>query len=67
VKEYYDVVHIVYIHSENCYGTVEKMGAYASAVNYTKEGHEYQEMLENEDFTIVDEIVHQHVEEDFNG
>lgn len=63
MKEYYDVVHIVYIHSENCYGTVEKMGAYASVVKYSINGQEYEELLENEDFTIVDEIVHQHVEE----
>ena len=63
MKEYYDVVHIVYIHSENCYGTVEKMGAYASVVKYSINGQECEELLENEDFTIVDEIVHQHVEE----
>ena len=63
MKEYYDVVHIVYIHSENVYGTVEKMGAYASVVKYSVDGHEYEELLENEDFTIVDEIVHQHIEE----
>lgn len=63
MKEYYDVVHIVYIHSENCYGTVEKLGAYASVVKYTIKEEEFEELLENEDFTIVDEIVHQHVEE----
>lgn len=63
MKEYYDVVHIVYIHSESCYGTVEKMGAYASIVKFEKDGLGYEELLENEDFTIVDEIVHQHVEE----
>jgi len=26
-------------------------------------GNEIEELLENEDFTIVDEIVHQHIEE----
>lgn len=63
MKEYYDVIYIVYIHSENCYGTVEKLGAYASVVRYNLHGNELEELLENEDFTIVDEIVHQHVEE----
>lgn len=63
MKEYYDVVHIVYIHSEACYGTVEKMGAYASLVRYNIDGQEFEELLENEDFTIVDEIVHKHIEE----
>jgi len=64
VKEYYDVVHIVYIHTEQCYGTVESLGAYASIVKYQKDGYEFEELFENEDFTVVDEIVHQHVEED---
>jgi hypothetical protein len=30
VKEYYDVTHIVFIHSEQSYGIVEKLGAWAS-------------------------------------
>jgi hypothetical protein len=63
VKEYYDVIHVVYIHSENCYGSVEKLGAYASLVRYSKHGQDFEELLENDDFTILDEIVHQHVEE----
>lgn len=63
MKEYYDIIYIVYIHSENCYGTVEKLGAFASLVKYNFAGEDIEEMLENEDFTIVDEIVHQHVEE----
>jgi hypothetical protein len=53
----------VFIHSENCYGTVEKLGAFASLVKYSIDGKEVEELLENEDFTIVDEIVHQHIEE----
>ena len=63
MKEYYDVIHIVFIHSEQCYGAVEKLGAFASMVKYTKEGQEYEELVENEDFTIVEEIVHVHTEE----
>lgn len=63
MREYYDTTHIVFIHSEQCYGTVEKLGAWASAVIYTKEGIEYNELMENEEFTIVDEIVFTHIEE----
>jgi hypothetical protein len=63
VKEYYDTTHIVFIHSEQCYGTVEKLGAFASVVRYTSDGIEYNELMENDEFTIVDEIVFKHVEE----
>jgi len=42
---------------------LEKLGAYASMVSFTVDGKEYEELIENENFTIVDEIVHQHVEE----
>ena len=64
MKEYYDTTHIVFIHSEQCHGTVESLGAYASIVNYKKEdGIECSELMENEDFTIVDEIVFKHIEE----
>jgi len=63
VREYYDTIYIVFIHSESCYGTVEKLGAFASMVKYNVDGHEIEELFENEDFTIVDEIVHQHIEE----
>ena len=63
VKEYYDTTHIVFIHSEQCHGTVEKLGAWASIVKYTKDGIENNELMENEDFTIIDEIVFTHIEE----
>jgi hypothetical protein len=63
VKEYYDTTHIVFIHSEQCHGTVEKLGAWASIVRYNRDGIEYNELMENEDFTIVDEIVFKHIEE----
>lgn len=66
MKEYYEIINVVYIHDEKIYGTVEKLGAFASIVKYTKEGIEYEELLENGDFAIVDEIVFHHVEED-NG
>ena len=63
VKEYYDRVAIANIHDENCYGTVEKLGVYASVVKYVKDEVEVEELLDNEDFVIVDEIVFEHVEE----
>jgi hypothetical protein len=67
VKEYYDRVLIVYIPEDNMYGSVEKLGAFASNVKYTKDGIEYEELLGNEEFIIMDEIVFTHVEEDYNG
>ena len=64
MREYYDTTHIVFIHSEQLYGTVENLGAYASIVRFKKnDGIEYSELMENEDFTIVDEIVFKHIEE----
>jgi len=63
VKEYYDVTHIVFIHSEQCYGMVENLGAWASIVKYNKDGMEQNELMENEEFSIVDEIVFKHIEE----
>lgn len=63
MKEYYDVIHIVYIHSEKSYGSVEKLGAYASMVKYKKNDEELEELMENEDFTIMEEIIFKHIEE----
>ena len=60
MKEYYDRVTIVYIHDENVYGTVEKMGAFASEVKYQKDDVEYIVLIENDEFAIVEEIVFQH-------
>jgi hypothetical protein len=64
VKEYYDRVTIVYIHDENVYGTVEKMGAFASEVKYQKDDVDYVVLIENDEFAIVEEIVFQHFEEE---
>ena len=64
MKEYYDRVAIIFIHSEGCYGTVETLGTYGSVVKYNKDGEDIEELLDNEDFVIVDEIVFEHVEED---
>lgn len=62
MKEYYETTYIVFIHSEQCYGSVEKLGAWASTVVYNKDGTEQKELMENEEFTIVDEIVFKHIE-----
>jgi hypothetical protein len=64
VKEYYDRVTIVYIHDENVYGKVEKMGAFASQVKYQKDDIDYMVLIENDEFAIVEEIVFQHFEEE---
>lgn len=45
----------VYINSEKVYGTVEKLGAFASVVKYELDGFQYEELLENEDLTFVGE------------
>ncbi len=64
MKEYYDRIAIAYIHEERKYGTVEKLGVYASVVKYQVDGVYVEELLDNEDFVIVDEIVFEHTEED---
>lgn len=66
VEEYYDIINVVFIHEEGVYGTVDKLGAFASVVKYQKDGLDYEVLLENDEFAIVDEIVFHHVEED-NG
>ncbi len=67
MKDYYDRVLIVFIPEDNMYGTVEKLGAFASNVKYTKNEIEHEELLGNEEFIIMDEIVFKHVEEGKNG
>ena len=62
-KEYYDRIAVVIIHDEQLLGTVETLGVYGSVVKYTKDGIEKEELLDNQDFTIIDEIVFEHVEE----
>lgn len=64
MKSYYDRVAIVFIHELVIFGTVDKLGAFASVVKYTKDGVEHEEVMDNEDFSIVDEIVFEHVEEE---
>lgn len=64
MKEYYDRIAIVFIHELKLYGTVEKLGAFASIVKYNMDGEEYEELIENDEFAIIDEIVFEHIEEE---
>lgn len=64
MKEYYDRIPIAYIFDEKITGTVELLGAYASMVRYIKNEVEVTELLNNEDFVIIDEIVFTHFEEE---
>lgn len=45
----------VYIQSEKVYGTVEKMGAFASMVKYEINGVQHEELLENDDLLFIGE------------
>jgi hypothetical protein len=54
---------IVFIHDLGCYGSTEKLGAYASLVKYIKDEIEHEEMIDNSEFSIMDEIVFTHIEE----
>lgn len=64
MKEYYDRVVIVFLNEEGVFGTIDKLGAFASTVKYKKDDIEHEALLENEDFVIVDEIVFEHIEEE---
>jgi hypothetical protein len=64
VKEYYDRVVVVFLNEEGVFGTIDKLGAFASTVKYKKDNIEHEALLENEDFVIVDEIVFEHIEEE---
>ncbi len=64
MKEYYDRVVVVFLNEEGVFGTIDKLGAFASTVKYKKDDIEYEALLENEDFVIVDEIVFEHIEEE---
>lgn len=64
MKEYYDRVVVVFLNEEGVFGTIDKLGAFASTVKYKKDNIEHEALLENEDFVIVDEIVFEHIEEE---
>ena len=64
MAEYYDRIVVVFIHEEGVFGSIEKMGAFASPVKYIKDGEEQVVVMENEEFSIVDEIGFEHLEEE---
>ncbi len=66
MEKQYDIINIVFLHGIGVYGTIEKMGAFASIVNYKKDDVEFQELFDNEDFSIMDEIVFEHIIEEEN-
>jgi len=45
----------VYIQTEGVYGTIQSLGAFASMVTYNKDGIHYEELLENDDFSLIGE------------
>ena len=64
MKKYYEVVNVVFLHQDRIYGSVESLGLYVSKVKYIKNGVEVEEVLENDEFTVMDEIVFEHIEEE---
>jgi hypothetical protein len=63
VKESYERILVVYIHSLKICGTIDTLGAFASVIKYKLDGIDHEEVIDNEDFTILDEIVLTHIEE----
>jgi len=53
----------VYLADEEVYGEVLSFGTYASTVHYVKDGHEYELLMLNEDFEIVEQINIEEIEE----
>lgn len=64
MEEHYDKTIVVFLHEERVYGELDSLGAYASKVRYTVNGQEYEELIDNADFTIIEEFVIVHVEEE---
>lgn len=55
---------IIYLPDEKVYGEVLSLGTYASKVHYTKDGFEYELVMLNEDFEILEQINIEEIEED---
>lgn len=64
MKESYERIIVAYIHSLKICGTIDTLGAFASVIKYKVDGVDHEEVIDNEDFTILDEIVLTHIEED---
>ena len=55
---------IVYLPDEKVYGEVVSFGTYASKVHYVKDGFEYELVMLNEDFDVVEQINIEEIEEE---
>lgn len=55
---------IVYLPDEKVYGEVVSFGTYASKVHYVKNGFEYELVMLNEDFDIIEQINIEEIEEE---
>jgi hypothetical protein len=55
---------IVYLPDEKVYGEVVSFGTYASKVHYIKDGFEYELVMLNEDFDVVEQINIEEMEEE---
>lgn len=54
---------IVYLPDEKVYGEIISLGTYASKVHYVKDGFEYESIILNEDFEILEQINIEEIEE----
>jgi hypothetical protein len=55
---------IVYLPYEKVYGELISLGIYASLINYIKDGIQYQTMVLNDEFDIIEEV-HIDIEEEY--
>lgn len=46
----------IYLTEERVFGSMVRMGAYFSTVNYTKGGNEYEVMVENNEFVFLEDL-----------
>jgi hypothetical protein len=66
-QRYNDRIQIVWLHEEQCHGSIIKEGAYFSLVRYQKDGMDYEVFVDNGDFSVIDEIGFEHIEEYEDG
>ena len=62
-RRYNDRYQFVYIFDEMVMGEIVKEGLYASVVKYQKDGIEYEILMDNEEFTVIQEVGFEHIEE----
>lgn len=62
-RKYNDRFQFVYIFDERVVGEIVKEGLYASVVKYKKDGMQYEILMDNEEFTVIQEVGFEHIEE----